>query len=83
MSDLSDKLVGLVETVVEPLVVYPDEVEVTCSSDDREILVEIASNPDDVGKIIGRQGRIIKAIRTLARAAGAADDRRIEVEILD
>ena len=45
--------------------------------------MEVSVNPEDVGRVIGRQGRIIKAIRTLSRAAGSRHDLRIEVELID
>ena len=45
--------------------------------------VEIRVNPDDAGKVIGRQGRVIKAVRTLARAAASAEDALVDVELID
>ena len=69
MPDVEQNLVDLVQTIVEPLVEVPDELEITSSADEASILIEIRVNADDAGKVIGRQGRIIKAIRTLARAA--------------
>ena len=47
------------------------------------MLIEISVNEEDTGKVIGRQGRVIKSIRTLARAAASRNDMRVEVEILD
>ena len=48
-----------------------------------EILVEIGINEEDAGKVIGRQGRVIKAIRTLAWAAASRAGERVEVELID
>jgi predicted RNA-binding protein YlqC (UPF0109 family) len=72
---------GLVRYVVTSLVEDPDAVSVTVTESDDAVTYEIALNPDDVGKVIGRQGRIIKAIRTLARAAGTTGDKQVEVEV--
>ena len=52
-------------------------------SEEGSILVEIRVNEEDAGKIIGRQGRVIKAIRTLARAAASRADIPVDVEIVD
>lgn len=72
---------GLVRYLVTSLVDDSDSVTVTVSETDESITFEIAVNPDDIGKVIGRQGRIIKAIRTLARAAGTTGDKQVEVEV--
>jgi uncharacterized protein len=72
---------GLVRYLATSLVDDPDAVSVTVTESDEAITYEIALDPDDVGKIIGRQGRIIKAIRTLARAAGTTGDKQVEVEV--
>ena len=72
---------GLVRYLVTSLVDDPDSVTVTVTETDESITFEVALNPDEIGKVIGRQGRIIKAIRTLARAAGAAGDKQVEVEV--
>ena len=72
---------GLVRFLVTSLVDDPQTVTITVTESDEAITFEIALNPDDVGKVIGRQGRIIKAIRTLARAAGTTGDKQVEVEV--
>ena len=73
----------LVKTLVLALVDEPNEVEVTYAEEGSTTVVEISCAPDDVGKVIGRQGRIIKSIRTLARAAASYGGFDAEVEILD
>jgi predicted RNA-binding protein YlqC (UPF0109 family) len=73
---------ALVRYVVMSLVDTPDAVSIQCKESDNSIAFEVNLDPSDVGKVIGRQGRIIKAIRTLARAAGSSDDKQVEVEIL-
>lgn len=84
MSAQATDIAGLVTSVVEPLVEYPDELKIASSeADDGTILVEIRVHEDDAGKVIGRQGRVIKAIRTLARAAASRTDTHVEVELID
>lgn len=75
---------GLVRVLVEPIVEYKDELEVTESmTENGEILVEIDVHEEDAGKVIGRQGRVIKSIRTLVRAAASRAGERVEVELID
>ncbi|WP_165059976.1 MULTISPECIES: KH domain-containing protein [unclassified Adlercreutzia] len=83
MPEIEQNLVGLVETVVAPIVENPEELEITSTVEDQSILIEIRVNPDDAGKVIGRQGRIIKAIRTLTRAAASRSDYMVDVELID
>lgn len=84
MTDPNTDISGLVELLIAPLVEFPDEVEVTSTeTEDGSTLIEVSVNPEDVGRVIGRQGRIIKAIRTLSRAAGSRHELRIEVELID
>ena len=84
MSEVSDDIIGLVQAVVVPLVEFPDEVSVVLGEEqDDLIVVNISVNEQDAGKVIGRQGRVIKSIRTLARAAASKTDARVEVELLD
>ena len=83
MAENTQDIAGLVECVVKPLVDYPDALEITSREDGGAVLIEISVNEEDTGKVIGRQGRVIKSIRTLARAAASRNDMRVEVEILD
>ncbi len=84
MAEFREDIANLVETLVVPLVDDPDAVEIT-STDTEEgaLLVEISVADEDAGKVIGRQGRVIKAIRTLCRAAGSRNGAAVEVEIID
>ena len=70
-----------VEMLARAVVEHPEAVEVTTTEGERLIQVEIRVAPGDVGKVIGRQGRVIKAIRRLANAAVVAEHRRVTVEI--
>lgn len=72
----------LVRYLITSLVDSPDKVEIEIKRTDEEIVYNVTLDPDDVGKVIGRQGRVIKAIRTLARAAGSTEGAHVEVEIL-
>ena len=83
MAENTQDIAGLVECVGKPLVDYPDDLEITSREDGGAVLIEISVNEEDTGKVIGRQGRVIKSIRTLARAAASRNDMRVEVEILD
>ena len=77
-------VVGLVTNVVTALVDDPEQVRVECSQDEDTLTIEVHVAEEDAGKVIGRQGRIIKAIRTLTRAASSyAGGARIEVEVVD
>ena len=70
------------EMVLGKLVTHPDEIDVEETGDDRGILFRIRVNPDDLGRIIGRNGRTIEAIRYLLNAA-SRDGRRVFVEVED
>jgi len=73
---------GLVRYLVESLVDVPEAVNITVTETDDSISFQIELDSSDVGKVIGRGGRIIKAIRTLARAAGSTDNRQVEVDVV-
>jgi hypothetical protein len=72
----------LVEVIAKSLVENPDEVVVTETEKDDEILIELKVGPSDMGKVIGRQGRIAKAIRTVVKAASSQSPKRVVVDIL-
>lgn len=84
MSDTTTDIAGLVRSVVEPLVEYKEELDITSGYDEKgSVLIEISVNEADAGKVIGRQGRVIKAVRTLARAAGSRSNAHVEVELVE
>ncbi|MBP5533300.1 MAG: KH domain-containing protein [Lachnospiraceae bacterium] len=73
----------LVRIIATSLVDHPDQVEVTETETNEQITVELKVAPEDMGKVIGKQGRIAKSIRTVVRAAAAAkDDRKVVVDIV-
>ena len=71
----------LVEVIAKALVDNPDEVAVTESVKDDEIVVELTVASSDMGKVIGKQGRIAKAIRSVVKAAASNEDKKVIVEI--
>lgn len=84
MATQTEDIAGLVESIVTPLVDYPDDLVVEGKqSEDGSILVEVRVNEEDAGKVIGRQGRVIKSIRTLSRAAASRFGAHVDVELLD
>ena len=84
MQDLPAEIGGLVEAVVLPLLDHPEDFQMTYEEEsDATIYVELRVNPEDADKVIGRQGRLIKAIRTLARASASREGYHAEVELLD
>jgi predicted RNA-binding protein YlqC (UPF0109 family) len=72
----------LVEYLARGLVDKPDEVKVERVERDGAIVLELRVAPDEVGKVIGRQGRIVRALRTLVRASGARSNERALLEIV-
>ena len=72
----------LVEVLAKALVDHPDEVVVTETEKDNTTVVELRVSSTDMGKVIGKQGRIAKAIRSLVKAAASKDDRKVVVEIV-
>jgi hypothetical protein len=80
---MASRATELVEYLVRSIVESPDEVQVEEFEDEGELVLEVKVADEDLGRVIGREGRVAKAIRTIARAAGARDDRRISVDIVE
>jgi len=72
----------LVKYIAQSLVQYPELVEVKELTGSRSITIELRVAPDDMGKIIGKQGKIAKAIRTVVKAAASKEDKKVNVEII-
>ena len=72
----------LVEVIAKALVENPDEVVVTEKEDGKNITVELHVAPSDMGKVIGKQGRIAKAIRSVVKAAATKEDKKVVVDIV-
>ena len=73
----------LVEVIAKSLVDNPDEVVVSEREDSKSIVVELRVAPADMGKVIGKQGRIAKAIRAVVKAAASKVDKKVIVDIID
>ena len=73
----------LLDYLARRLVDEPDAVRVEEVEEDGALLLRLHVAPDDVGKVIGRQGRIVRALRTVVRASAGRGDRRVQLEIVD
>lgn len=73
----------LLTYVAQNLVDHPEQVSVSQFEDDGETVLELRVAPEDMGKVIGRQGRIAKEIRTLIRSVAQRSGKRVSVEIVD
>ena len=76
-------MVELVKYIAQSIVDKPEAVQVTQVEDDEAVTVELRVDPDDMGKVIGKQGRIAKAIRTVVKAATPRDAKPVYVEIIE
>ena len=72
----------LVEVIATALVDNPSEVVVSEKKDGRNIMIELHVAPSDMGKVIGKQGRIAKAIRSVVKAASTRENLKVDVEIV-
>ena len=73
----------LVEVIAKSLVDNPSEVHVNEIQGEQDLILELRVAPEDMGKVIGKQGRIAKAIKTVVKAAALNKDQKIVVEIID
>ena len=72
----------LVEAIAKSLVDSPEEVVVTETEGRQGTVIELRVAPDDMGKVIGKQGRIAKALRTVVKAAAVRENKKVTVEII-
>ena len=77
MIDLTNVLTNMAKSIVD----HPDEVNVTEQADGNEVLMTLSVAKDDMGMIIGKRGKIAKAIRTVMKTVAQIDDRKVTVEI--
>ncbi|MGI6172399.1 MAG: KH domain-containing protein [Christensenellales bacterium] len=75
-------MLELVKYIAETLVEHPDQVEVKQVENEQSITIELRVSPDDMGKVIGKQGRIAKSIRTIVKAATVKSEKPVFVEIM-
>ena len=73
----------LLENIAQSLVNNPDGVVVDETESENGTLLELKVDPSDMGKIIGKQGRIAKAIRTVVKAVASKEDKKVRVDIID
>ena len=73
---------NLVEVITKALVDEPDKVVITEKQEGKTTIIEVSVSDNDMGKVIGKQGRIAKAIRSVVKAAAAKEDKKVVVEIL-
>lgn len=75
-------MVELVEVIAKSLVDNPDDVNVSSSVDRQTTIVKLKVAPEDMGKVIGKHGRIAKALRTVVKAAATKSNKKVVVEIV-
>ncbi len=73
----------LVEQIARALVNHPDQVSVTETATERTAVIELRVAPDDLGRVIGKEGRTAKAIRTILNAASTRENKRVVLEIME
>jgi hypothetical protein len=72
----------LVEYIARSLVDHPEQVSVDITERDRSVLMELHVAPDDMGRIIGKQGHIVRAVRILLKAAATRQGKRVSLDVL-
>ena len=80
---ITDLMKELVEIIAKSLVDNPDEVHVNEVVGEGSVVLELRVAPEDMGKVIGKQGRVAKAIRTVVKAAALNENQKVVVEIID
>lgn len=75
-------MLALVEHLAKSLVDQPEAVKVTQVEDGPDVIIHLTVAPEDMGKVIGKQGRIAKAIRTVVKAAAVKENKHVTVEIM-
>jgi len=78
-----ERLENLLAFLARSLVDEPDRVEISATESESRVDLELQVAPDDIGKVIGRQGRTIRAIRTVMKAASVKTGKRVNVEVAD
>ncbi|MGI6144814.1 MAG: KH domain-containing protein [Clostridia bacterium] len=73
----------LVRVLAEALVTNPEAVQVSRRDEEDKIIIELRVAPEDMGKVIGKQGRIARAIRTVVRAAATRENKKVIIDIVE
>jgi len=74
---------ALIEHIIKALVDYPDDVRLTEIDGEKTVIFELRCNKEDVGKVIGRSGKTVSAIRTILNTAAAKQGRKAMLEVVD
>jgi len=74
---------NLLQIIAKELVEYPDQVVVSEKDEDDKIILELKVAPEDMGRIIGKQGRIAKSIRTIVKAATVGSSKKVVIDIVE
>ena len=77
------ELKDIIDFLLKLIVDFPDKVQINEVNGEKITVLEISVDPNDIGKIIGKQGRVIKAIRTIVKAATIKDNKRTVIEIIE
>jgi len=72
----------LLEYIIKAIVAQPEAVKITEENSDEGLLIKLEVAPDDKGRVIGRQGRVAQALRTLLRVKAAKEEKRVRLEIV-
>ncbi len=80
---MEDELKELLEYLAKSLVDHPEDVHVVATETDTTVVLELSVAHDDIGKVIGKQGRIARALRTVVRASAVKNGKQALVEIVD
>jgi predicted RNA-binding protein YlqC (UPF0109 family) len=72
----------LLEYIIKAIVAQPDAVKITEENSEEGLLIKLEVAPDDKGRVIGRQGRVAQALRTLLRVKAAKEEKRVRLEIV-
>ena len=72
----------ILKTIIESLVDNKEQVQITRTDDEKGVLLKVKVADEDMGKVIGKQGRIAKAIRTVVKAAAMEDNKKVDVDII-
>ena len=73
----------LLEMLAKAIVDEPDQVKVSAVEGEKSIILQLSVSPNDIGKVIGKQGRIAKAIRAIIKASAVKEGKKVIVEIID
>ena len=80
---MTERVIGIVDFIVKQFAEKPGEVSITSKEKENEVTVVVSASPEDMGRIIGKQGRIAKSIRTIVKSVTGKEDKKYFVEIRD